>query len=227
MSNPEKTRGACVFCGQSLTRGGMSRHLQSCRRRRAAIREADGRAGERETLLHLLAQDAPSGQFWLHLEMRGGATLKQLDEYLRAVWLECCGHLSRFSRGAWGGQEIEMERRIQDVLGDGGALTHVYDFGSSSVTLVKAVDAREGWPLSRHPIHLMARNELPPVACRQCGAPATRLCVQCLEEMVDDPCLCETHAVRHPHREYGKPLTLVNSPRLGTCGYTGPARPPY
>lgn len=186
MSNTDKTRGACVFCGRSLTRGGMSRHLQRCDARMAAIRAADARPGERETLLHLLVQDEPTGDYWLHLEMRANAPLKKLDEYLRAIWLECCGHLSQFSRGEWGGQEIGIGRRIGDVLGDGGTLTHVYDFGESSVTLVKAVDVREGRPLSRHPIHLMARN----------GMPA---------------------GIALP----------VNSPRLGTCGYTGPARPPY
>jgi hypothetical protein len=223
----EKTRGACVFCGSELTRGGMSRHLQTCDRRREAVRAADARAGERETLLHLLVQDAASGQFWLHLEMRGAATLRKLDEYLRAVWLECCGHLSRFSLGGWGGQEMGMERRIQNVLGDGGTLTHVYDFGSSSVTLVKAVDAREGRPLSRHPVYLMARNALPVAPCQECGEPATRVCVECMEEMVDDPCLCEAHAATHPHGDYGEPLPLVNSPRLGICGYEGPAEPPY
>jgi len=31
----------------------------------------------------------------------------------------------------------------------------------------------------------------------------------------------------HPHEEYGEPIEIVNSPRLGLCGYTGPADPPY
>lgn len=30
-----------------------------------------------------------------------------------------------------------------------------------------------------------------------------------------------------PHDDYGEPIELVNSPRLGMCGYTGPADPPY
>ena len=28
-------------------------------------------------------------------------------------------------------------------------------------------------------------------------------------------------------RLYGDPISLVNSPRLGMCGYDGPAEPPY
>ena len=33
------------------------------------------------------------------LEMRGSATLAKLDDYLRAIWLECCGYLSGFTIG--------------------------------------------------------------------------------------------------------------------------------
>ena len=29
--------------------------------------------------------------------------------------------------------------------------------------------------------------------------------------------------VHHPHDQYGEPIPLVNSPRLGMCGYDGPA----
>jgi hypothetical protein len=39
--------------------------------------------------------------------------------------------------------------------------------------------------------------------------------------------LCDAHAKVHPHEEYGDPLALVNSPRVGMCGYDGPADPPY
>jgi hypothetical protein len=226
MTSNGKTEGACVFCGRRGGRGGLSRHLQGCAKRRAAIQAAAETPGEAETLIHLQVQDAAGGAFWLHLEMRGGATLKKLDEYLRAIWLECCGHLSQFNRGGWRGGPVGMARRAKDALGEGVVLEHVYDFGSSSCSIVKVVAARQGRPLSRHPILLMARNEMPVVACAECGEPGTRLCVECTYEMRDGV-LCETHAATHPHEEYGEPLALVNSPRLGTCGYEGPAEPPY
>jgi hypothetical protein len=37
----------------------------------------------------------------------------------------------------------------------------------------------------------------------------------------------EQHAQNHPHEDYGEPIELVNSPRMGMCGYYGPAEPPY
>ena len=38
----------------------------------------------------------------------------------------------------------------------------------------------------------------------------------------------DKHAKTHPHKEFdGGHIALVNSPRLGMCGYVGPAEPPY
>jgi hypothetical protein len=226
MAENGKTEGACVFCGKRSSRGGMSRHLQACPERKAAIRAAEEKGGEPETLIHLQLQDAAGGSFWLHLEMRGSATLKKLDEYLRAIWLECCGHLSKFSRGGWGTPDVAVSRKAQDVLSEGVTLTHIYDFGDSSETLVKVVAAREGRPLDGHPIKLMARNEMPAITCAECDRPGARLCIECMYEG-PDAVLCEAHAASHPHQDYGEPLPLVNSPRLGLCGYEGPAEPPY
>jgi hypothetical protein len=212
-----------------MTKGGLSRHLKSCPQRLEAIEAADGQkqAGPTERLYHLQVQAAYSPDFWLHVEMTGRATLKALDHYLRAIWLECCGHLSQFSVGGWRGQAIPMGRKIEQVFRPGVELTHIYDFGTSSETLVKVVDTREGQPLTRHAVYLMARNAMPAAVCAECGEPAGWLCMECLIEANQWLTLCHKHAKEHPHADYGEPVPLVNSPRLGMCGYTGPADPPY
>ncbi|HEX5438520.1 MAG TPA: hypothetical protein VFW98_15310 [Gemmatimonadaceae bacterium] len=71
----------------------MARHLQTCEARAERIATANRRSRPSGTLLHLQIQDAYAGQYWLHLEMAGSAALSTLDAYLRAIWLECCGHL--------------------------------------------------------------------------------------------------------------------------------------
>lgn len=227
MSESGKTEGACVFCGKRATRGGMSRHLRSCAARKTAIAAADAGPGEPEPMIHLLVQNAHMDDFWLHLEMRGTAPLKKLDEYLRAIWLECCGHLSQFSRGGWGGDKIAMTRKAHDVFRPDTTLTHIYDFGTETVSLVKAVDARTGKALSRHPITLMSRNDMPDATCAECDQPGAYLCMECMYDENAHPVLCAAHANSHPHEEYGDPMPLVNSPRSGECGYAGPAEPPY
>jgi hypothetical protein len=152
--------------------------------------------------------------------------LDDLDHYLRAIWLECCDHLSQFSYKRWG-DEISTGRQVWQVFNPGVELHHVYDFGTSSETLVKAVSVREGKPTTSHPIALMARNNQPESVCLECEQPASMFCLECLYEDEEPGFLCKEHAQDHPHDDYGEPMPLVNSPRLGMCGYDGPAEPPY
>jgi hypothetical protein len=227
MVRRKQTRGKCAFCGREMARGGLARHLPACSERQEAIDKADQKPGEEQTLYHLQVQDAWQGDYWLHLEMRGSATLADLDHYLRAIWLECCGHLSRFSVRGWRGEEISKRRQVKQVFEPGVELTHIYDFGTSSETLVKVVGEREGKPLTSHPIVLMARNDPPEAECIECGQPASWLCIECMYESDEWGTLCDEHVEEHPHGAYGEPRPLVNSPRVGMCGYCGPAEPPY
>jgi hypothetical protein len=227
MSGRKQSRGACGYCGQEMAKGGMLKHLAVCPSRQQKIAEADRKPGVTQKMYHLRARDAWQGDFWLDLEMPGSATLGDLDHYLRAIWLECCGHLSQFSVGGWSGDEIPMKTRIDRIFTVGTELTHIYDFGTSSETLIKGIAIREGKPTTSHPVALMARNSMPEAQCIKCDQPATKLCIECLYEDETPGMLCAQHARTHPHKNYGRPIPLVNSPRLGMCGYTGPAEPPY
>ena len=227
MPRKKQSIGKCHYCGQEMAKGGMTKHLAACPERLMAIEKAEQKKGGSETLYHFRVQDAVVSEFWLDLEMRGSATLGDLDNYLRAIWLECCGHMSQFSVGGWQGQEISKKRSIDQVFKQAAELVHIYDFGTSSETLIKAVGTREGKPTTAHPIALMARNLIPEAKCINCEQPATHLCNECLIEEDIFGTLCQEHAETHPHDDYGDPISLVNSPRLGMCGYEGPAEPPY
>ena len=227
MARKKQTKGACGFCGREMTRSGLGKHLNTCAARQEAIETADAGRGKSQPLLHLQVQDAWAGDFWLHLEINGSATLGDLDNYLRAIWLECCGHLSQFSVGGWRGDEISMSRAVRQVLQPGVDLTHIYDFGTSSETLVKVIGERMGKPLTKHPIKLMARNNMLKLECQECGKQATWLCTECIYEDQESGLLCDDHAKDHPHDDYGPPTPFYNSPRMGMCGYDGPAEAPY
>jgi hypothetical protein len=227
MPRGKQSRGQCAFCGYETTKGSMGRHLATCPQRQERSARAESAKRTPETLYHLRMQDAWGGQFWIDLEVRGSATLQDIDAYLRGIWLECCGHLSQFSVGGWGGRKIAKQRRVDAVFQGDLELTHIYDFGTSSETHIKSMGQRDGVPLTTRPMVLMARNVMPEAACIECGQPATRLCMECLIEADQQGTLCEAHAAVHPHEDYGEPIELVNSPRVGMCGYTGPADPPY
>jgi hypothetical protein len=227
MVRRKQSRGKCTFCGRDMTKGGLTKHLSTCSQRQEAIGAANEETDRKEVLYHLLVRDAYQSDFWLHLEMTGSATLEDLDTYLRAIWLECCGHMSRFSFGGWAGEDISKGTGADRIFRPGVELTHIYDFGTSSETLIKVVGVREGNPLSRYPIALMARNDPPEVTCMECDQPASWLCIECVYDLGETGMLCDEHVVRHPHDDYGEPVSLVNSPRVGMCGYRGPAEPPY
>jgi hypothetical protein len=227
MPRGKQSRGQCAFCGQELAKNGVARHLAACAQWKEAVAKSEEKKTKKETLYHLRVQATESSQFWLDLEMRGSATLGHLDDYLRAIWLECCGHLSQFSFGGWQGDEISMRRRISGILELGDVLTHIYDFGTSSETLIKAIGKREGHPVTTRPIVLLVRNVMPQYTCIECAKPASWLCFECLIEEDVWGTLCEKHKKTHPHgKDYGT-VQIVNSPRLGMCGYSGPADPPY
>ena len=99
MPRRKQSRGKCTYCGEEFTKGRVFRHLEACFERLKAIEASDNKLGTTETLYHLRVQDSWQSDFWLDLEVRGSATLQELDRYLRAIWLECCGHLSQFSMG--------------------------------------------------------------------------------------------------------------------------------
>ncbi len=236
MSPSEQWKGHCVFCGREMTRGGLARHLRSCNKRADSQAEAERSRRHKQTLYHLQVQDAWDGMFWLHLEMRGNATLKDLDHYLREIWLECCGHLSSFEIGevlytqvfddGMGFlEERPMTVRVDTLFSPGMEIPYEYDFGSTTELVIKVVDQRAGKPLTAHPIFLMARNKCEPPPCVECGKPATQLCAECMYEEDRRFQFCDEHADEHEHDEMLMPF--VNSPRTGVCGYTGPAEPPY
>ena len=183
-----QSKGTCTFCDSDYAKGGMVRHLRACAEREAAIDATDEAP---ETMYHLRAEDEWGRPFWLDLEMRGSATLEDLDHYLRQIWLECCGHLSQFSVGGWGGNEIPKSRSVDEVFDDDTELTHIYDFGTESRTLIRTMDVREGAPTTEHPIELMARNHKPEAVCMECDREASWLCVECMYDEEASGTLCD------------------------------------
>jgi len=227
MPRTKQSKGQCTYCKAEMTKNVVTKHLSTCTQHQALIQQAEAKTGKKETLFHLRAQSAHNKEFWFDVEMRGPSTLQDLDDYLRGIWLECCGHLSQFTSGGWGGGEISMNRRIDDIFTRQNELTHIYDFGTSSETVITLVGTREGHPTTSRPLALMVRNLMPGAKCTACEQPATQLCMECLIEEEKWGTLCDTHVKKHPHDNYGEPIPLVNSPRLGMCGYEGPAEPPY
>jgi hypothetical protein len=206
---------------------GMTRHLQACKARKAAFAEEDIAGKPKTTVFHLTVKGTYAPAFWLHLEAPAGVTLWDLDQFLRNLWLECCGHLSMFEIADqrfmvqvfddwWAREDRDMNVELGEVLEPGLEFSHEYDFGSSTYLSLKVVEVREGAAPEDEPIRILARNELPELQCETCGKPATLINVFENYALLCDEC-DETEG-------YGEGLLpVVNSPRIGVCGYTGGA----
>jgi len=207
MNIPE---GECSSCGRLLSKGGMSRHLKSC-------------LGPGKRLLIGVA--APRSPYWLNIAAAPTARLQDLDQLLRDVWLECCGHLSAFEIDGrsyessvydhgMGEPAASMDARLSTVLGTAGTFKYMYDFGSTT-HLAGRVQGTVGGAGSGASV--LARNLAPPWACDRCGAPATTTCGSCGEATCG--CADTCRECDESFEEMGLPI--VNSPRTGVCGYVG------
>jgi hypothetical protein len=219
------SNGKCSLCGGVFDKAAMTSHLKSCIRKQDAAEAATAQKGaQRKPVFHLSVEGRYLPEYWMHLEVPADATLDTLDRFLRDTWLECCGHMSAFEiQGARYSVEPmdfddgDMNVKLKDVLAPGMKFYHAYDFGSTTHVTLKVVAERESEITSRH-IKVLARNGPPVIPCSRCGAPAVKVCAECVYS--GEGWLCEKCAGAH---ECGDEMLLpvVNSPRVGVCGYTG------
>ena len=227
MTRNTQTQGTCELCGKTVSKSGMTRHLKKCLVDSVDLKNET----KNEQLFIVSVQGKWSPQYWLYLQIKARAKLSKLDDFLRHIWLECCGHLSAFNIQ---GQSFEsspdpyfsddavkgMSIQCGAILQSGMSFEHIYDFGTSTELKLKVVDEIQATSPGKTLIRLLARNELISVICSECNAPATDICSQCIWEEDMPYCFCEKHAEEH---ECGEEMCLpiVNSPRVGMCGYTG------
>ena len=215
--------GECLLCNGTYGKRQMTKHLRECIKSKVI-----SEASPKTRLVHIVVEGRYAPEYWLHLEAKANAELESLDSFLRDIWLECCGHMSAFriegeeyaSGGPW--PELGdkgMGVRLGDVLKVGMKFEHEYDFGTTTHVALEVVSERQG-EMKGKPIRLLARNEPPSILCELCGKPATQVCAQCIYE--GKGWLCDECAQEH---ECGEEMFLpvVNSPRVGMCGYTGQA----
>ncbi len=226
--------GTCSFCGETFTTRTIKRHLANCAKRQEVEAKA-ARSKKAKTLpLYQLQVEGIGffGKYWLYIELPADATLRNLDQFLRDIWLECCGHLSAFEIAGqrysispmndpfYGMKELNLSAKLRDIAPPGAKFDYEYDFGTTSELKLKVLSEREG-PRANRAVQVLARNTPPEIQCEGCQqAPATEICAECIYGDPENPALfCEACAEEHEHEDFFLPL--VNSPRTGLCGYTG------
>jgi hypothetical protein len=227
----------------------MTNHLKACWKQHTVA--APGKATPR--WFHLVVEARYAPDYWMHLQAPANCTFGDLDSLLRAVWLECCGHLSAFEFPASrklrrrsspldiASMVEELVRQAQPSLADEDAsgdaqmgkrlgsqlkpgVVFSHQYDFGTTTdLALRVAGEYTAPAFRGALKLLARNERPAIQCSACAKPATQLCQQCTEGGGGE--FCDTCASQHDCGEEML-VPLINSPRAGVCGYCGPSVEP-
>ena len=222
----QTSNGKCNLCGGTFRKAAMTKHLKSYKQRKdTAEASSPSRSPRKSKTLHLVAEGRYSPNYWMHLEVPAAAKLAELDDFLRQIWLECCGHMSAFTvEGRTYSvapmaefNDESMDVKLGEILNPGMKFYHEYDFGTTTHLALKVVSEQES-EIKGKPIKVLARNEPPPITCMSCGKMATQVCTECAWS--GQGWLCDECAAEH---ECGEEMLLpvVNSPRVGMCGYTG------
>lgn len=220
----ETDKGKCSYCNGVFSRTEMGKHLDACEPRiekhKSGIASSDD-----ENYFGILAEGFELPEYWMYIDIPVSTSLKVLDGFLRDTWLECCGHLSSFeiageiyaSNPVKSEGDKSMSAKLGDVLEKGMQFLHEYDFGSTTTLKLTVVSTRTG-KKRRQKAEIMARNLPPEIRCSECGEIATQVCCDCIYE--DKGWLCDKCSEAH---ECGEEMLLpvVNSPRVGVCGYCG------
>jgi hypothetical protein len=206
------SEGKCIYCNETFSQKEITKHLAS----HLAQMEKDAKLKLSKIYCHV---EVEAGEMFLHLLVKGTAKMKVIDNFLRSIWLECCGHLSAFRHKDF---KPSMSSLVEDIFAPKIKLQHDYDFGTT--TTIALVARKHYKLLLKEDIILLSRNEPLKLLCAICKKnPASTLCSICrwdsyaffcneCEKIHEDSC--------NDFEDYAK-MDVVNSPRMGECGYDG------
>lgn len=248
--NKLKSGGKCLYCNEVFSKSYINRHLQ----KHLNDKILHNKPGKSFLLKVQTNPDWGNTPYFLSLWIDGQTAMEELDQFLRDIWLECCGHMSSFtnpknrrqSTGMFGffeaeellekgkireyekmmediNGEVPMSRKAKAALSKALKLDYKYDFGSTTELLVTVA---EEYPVKAdEAIVLLSRNEPPELLCEHCGKEAAReICIVCYGYR-DEGIFCTKCAKKHAktcddYDDYAA-MPVVNSPRMGVCGYDG------
>ena len=215
-------KGECRICGGKYTARGMMAHLK-----KHAMRY-----GKDTNHFIIRIDSGPKEPFWMYVQVSTEATFGVLDKFLRAVWLECCGHLSEFTVD---GRSAGIRKRLSALLSEGASFSYQYDMGDTTdlrLTIIgrtARIMPMRGWfsedayyppdpVMGEGKVYIMALHDKVRYNCEKCGNEASHVCSQCIYEGTG--ALCKVCA---PDHECGDDMLLptAQSPRVGTCGFDG------
>ena len=214
-----KSEGVCLYCNETVSKQEMTRHVSThLKKMEKELEKGNKNVGK---YYHL---SVTAAEMFLVLLVENKTTFDELDHFFRAIWLECCGHMSSFRVKS--GVTItdmsddfgfepntkSMTTKVSKVFEKGVVLDYEYDFGSTTGFQIKVLD-QYTLPLQPDNVLLISRNEPLPILCRTCEKePAQEICEV---HMYEGGFFCKKCAKKHAKQcedfEDGSKLSVVNS----------------
>jgi hypothetical protein len=212
MEEELKSEGQCLYCKAFFSQKEITKHLDihllSAQKQDAGNKTA--------SYYHIVIE---AGKMFLEILVEGKQKMKIIDDFLRRIWLECCGHLSDFHHK---NIEVDMSDKVKDVFVPKVKILHQYDYGTTTTVALRSGKVFE---LNlKEKLILLSRNEPLKIMCAICKTkPAENMCAICQYEQ--DAFFCEACSAVHAQtcndfEDYSR-MPVVNSPRMGDCGYEG------
>ncbi|MEJ6951888.1 hypothetical protein [Natronospora cellulosivora (SeqCode)] len=212
----DKYKGKCFSCDNIFIMTSMTRHLLTCKGYKENLHH-DQLAKDIYFMLRIQGKYAKA--FFLYLDIKAESTLAELDQFLRDIWMQGSYHKSAFTVN---GEEFlfppkklgDSNVKLVDLVNGSTRFEYKYDFSFTTSLNLDILHIRKG-AYREHLIEIMSRNLAPEMSCEICDKQASWVswdnhypyyyCDDCIEIYESD---------------YGS-LPIINSPRVGFCGYTG------
>jgi hypothetical protein len=249
-------KGTCQACQQSLALSNCKRHLFFCSKMLEYLTNHQYNVFN-DTAISILTTTGyilkisdlhRPHLYYIYLAAPDHLSLRDLDVYLRALWLQCCSHMSCFSTDT--GKEyypqlfsnpsfpnfenhfLMSEMAISDFFSANDHCAYEYDFADRTQLQIQVIQRITNAPKQK--FTLLIRNEEPQYYCdscqeriiiRYCQACRQSFCEGCfVSSHLQDTKKKESKSVKNSKKMCGSDycLPVVNSPRVGKCGYVGP-----
>lgn len=241
--------GKCLYCNQGFKKAGITRHLDKHLAEKSLTgkpgksfllkTEPDPKWGTTPYFLQLWVDgnctmqdvDVFLRQIWLeccgHMSSFRNPTLRSnstgMWDFFEAENLLAKGKTKDYEKlMEESNGEIPKSRKAKDALYKGLKLEYEYDFGS---TTALQITVSVEYPVQAdQKIVLLSRNEPLEILCEICSVkPAVKICSVCIYDGESTFCkgCAKKHAKTCPDFNDYAAMPVVNSPRMGVCGYEG------
>jgi hypothetical protein len=225
-----KSEGVCCYCNKTVSKQGMNRHVSTHLTTMAKELPKDNK--DRGKYYHI---SVTAAEMFLTVVVEDDTPFDDLDNFIRGIWLECCGHMSSFRASGVTIMDMTddfgfgfergtkpMTTKVGKVFKKDMLLKYEYDFGSTTELKIKVMD-KYTIPLQEDDILLISRNEPLPILCMTCEKEYAEEI--CSIHIYEDGFFCKKCAKKHAKEcedfaDYAK-MPVVNSPRMGVCAYEG------